>query len=292
MPRIDDLLFQEEVVKLEQDTLLHLIDIDIPAAPTIRLVDSNSAVTFNTLPYIAFPFQFSGGFTQSSDGSIDKATLSLANPERFMMPYLSQAGGLKGTRVTVYTIYASMVTQDPPPYIVDYFEVDSYTANDTVVNLMLDPAVDLNVKLPKGQFNTNSCRFRYKDPFTCKYAGDLKYCKKTLQDCKLHTVPFFSTGKVFKGTDIYNNSVFWGPNFPINTKPGYVIVIAGVSYTIKSAGVTAKLQSGTIVTNTLVVSGATIADNLAGLDYQILKGNQRNYGGYPGVPSTVRRLVL
>lgn len=287
MPRITDNLFAAESVKLEQDRLLHFIDISVPSvgtnvATTEYLVDSNENITWRGTSYTAFPLQFSGGFTMSSDGSIDKATLSLANPERLIMHYIDAYGGLRDATITVYTIYEKFVDSNPSSYVVDYFVVDSYSATDTVLTLRLDPSINLDRKLPRTAFYSNSCRFTYKDPATCKYSGELPSCKKTLEDCKEHVKDI--AGASGTATVTIVSGIYYAASsaIPANVKPGQLIVINNKSYTISTgksaAGKISFLGDNTITTGSFA--------------FKIQAGNTKNFGGFPGIPNGTRRLIL
>ena len=319
MARINHPLFQKKTTESSQSKLLHLIEIEIPDNPTLRIVDSNCDISFGSVVYSKFPVQYSGT-TMSSDGSIDKATLTVANPGRVFQHYVNDFKALRGTRVSVKTTYESFADftytfgadgsvtpqanglADSTAYIEDAFVVDSYTSNETSIVFNLDPIVDFNIRLPRTAFNSNVCRFRYKDPRTCMYSGNLSTCKKTLDDCKLH---------LFEVVDAGSTTIAAGGS--IATTTNVVAPIAGDFLTIGSevfeiegviegSPITNQPTSTTtdghiVVYRRLVYQGVNIqlasvsTLGVSGIG-KIYKGNHERFGGFPGVPSGVRRIRL
>lgn len=183
-------LFKEEAVASEQSRLYHLISfVGIPTLPNptdIHIVDANDDVSFGGIFYLKFPVSFNG-VEMTGSGEINKATLTVANPERQFQAYLNAYNGLRGVRVMVKTVFANFLddgaTPDSSACVEDEFLIDSYTATETVIQFSLDPVCDFNLKLPRRRF-TNICYWRYKEADTCGYAGALPDCKKDLEACR------------------------------------------------------------------------------------------------------------
>ena len=319
MARINHPLFQKKTTESSQGTLLHLIEIEIPGNPILRIVDSNCDISFGSVVYSKFPVQYSGT-TMSSDGSIDKATLTVANPGRVFQYYVNDFKSLRGTRVSIKTTYESFADfiytfgtdgtvsaeanglADASAYIEDAFVVDSYPSNESAIVFNLDPVVDFNIRLPRVAFSSNVCRFRYKDPRTCMYTGSLPTCKKTLDDCKLHLFEVVDAGvtTVGAGSSIATTTNAVTPN------PGDFLTIGSevfeVEGVIEGSPITNQTTSTTtdghkMVYKRIVYSGTSIqlasASTLgvSGVG-KIGRGNHERYGGFPGVPSGVRRIRL
>lgn len=169
-----------------------------------QMVDSNYDILFNGVTYNRFPVRFDG-IGISTDGTIEKAKLSIANVSREIMYYVESYDGLRNRPVTVRTVFERFldlrytvspdgtVTTEANPeadstaYILDSFIVDSYSATEQVVEFTLDPAIDLEVKMPRRAY-TESCYWKYRDPDTCRYTGEeiagQPGCPKTLSACQ------------------------------------------------------------------------------------------------------------
>lgn len=170
----------------------------------LNVADSNFDVKFDGITYIRFPVQMSET-SISTDGSIDKASLSVANVTREIMYYVEMFNGLVNRKVTVKKVFRRFldyiyepnldgtVTElpndeaDVTSFIKEEYVIDAYAADEKVVRFTLDPVINLDVKLPRRRYlDSNSCAFKYKDPETCKYSGSLEKCVKNLADCKNH----------------------------------------------------------------------------------------------------------
>lgn len=191
----------------------------------LNITDSNFDILFDGITYMRFPVQMSDT-TISSDGSIDKASLSVANVTREIMYYVEMYNGLVNRKITVKKVFRRFLDliyninpdgtietspneeADASSFIKEEYIIDSYTANEQIVNFNLDPIINLNVKLPRRRYlDSNSCAFKYKDPETCKYSGSLTKCNKNLSDCKLHNNSINFGG--FAGLDSSNQRRIW-----------------------------------------------------------------------------------
>lgn len=209
LPSVIPGLFSEEVAKPEQTRLLHLVEISDPAEilDTTYYVDSNYNVEYNNVEYTRFPLTFSG-VSVSSDGSISKASVSIANVTRVLMPFIEQYDGLLGFYVKVTTVYEKFLDHiyttstdgnmtvavnpnaDSTAHLTEYYIIDSYTANEQLITFDLLPQVDFNVKVPRRRFTATTCYWRYKDPTTCGYSGGIATCDKSYagtNGCKAHS---------------------------------------------------------------------------------------------------------
>lgn len=320
MARINHPLFQRKTTESSQGTIFHLITVEIPDNPPLNIVDSNCDITFGGQIYSKFPVSYSGT-SMSSDGSIDKATVTVANPGRIFQYFVNDFRALRGTRITIKTTYESFVdfiytfgsdgsvsTQvnpgaDSTAYLEDAFVVDSYTSNETAIVFNLDPVVDFNIRLPRIGFNSNVCRFRYKDPKTCMYSGPLTTCKKTLDDCKLHFYEKADAGltTIAAGSDVAVTTL---PVTPEAGKDSLLIgstfykILSVIEGTPLTNQPTSTLGDGRkVVYRRVVYQGvnlklAAVVPGGASGQGKIVTPNHERYGGFPGVPSGVRRIRL
>lgn len=202
-----------------------IVDAKIEFTLILNVADSNYDVEYGGVTYIRFPIAISET-TISSDGTIDRASLSVANVTREIMYYVETYDGLVNRKVVVRTVFARFLDKlytpqidgtvtetdnpekDPNAHIKEEFLIDTYNANEKVVVFTLDPVVDLEIKIPRRRYmDSNSCTFRYKDPETCKYSGSLPTCYKNLEACKAHGNSINFGG--FAGLDSTNQRRIW-----------------------------------------------------------------------------------
>jgi lambda family phage minor tail protein L len=220
-------LFSEETNKPTQNKLFHLITLILPdPEPNFCIVDSNYDIKFSDyttglpITYTRFPVKFSGA-ELNSDGSISKASIAVANVSREIMDYVEKYNGLRNCRVYIKTVYENALDEiyTPQPdgsvivepntavnntaFIEDEYLIDTYTATEQAVVFQLDPIIDLEIRLPRRRYMTDSCYFLYKDPETCKYSGALPTCDKTLAACREHK-------KIINGKEVGNERNFGG----------------------------------------------------------------------------------
>lgn len=166
----------------------------------LNVVDSNYDITYDSVVYSRFPVKFSE-VSQNSDGSIDKASVTVANVSREIQFYVEKFSGLRGCTVTVKAVYerfldylysvsdtGEVTTQVNPEAdslarMEDQFLIDSYLATEEVIVFQLDPIIDFDIKLPRRRFLADACYWRFKGP-ECGYAGEATFCDKTLKTCK------------------------------------------------------------------------------------------------------------
>lgn len=228
-------LFAQEAAASAQCQLFHLITVaNIPNEAPLFLVDSNYDITYSSIiegvptpiTYQKFPLKFSG-VSISTDGSIDKASITVSNVSRVLMQYVEDYDGLAGCTVSVITVYEKFLDfiytldldgtlsvnsnpmKDYKACIRDEYEIDSYIANEQTIAFQLNAVVDFNIKVPRRRFTPFSCYWHYKDVTTCQYDGPLPLCAKSLDDCYKHIN--------LSGVD--NSSRFGGfPGIPSDTR--------------------------------------------------------------------------
>jgi phage-related protein len=70
----------------------------------INIVDSNYDVDYGGVTYLRFPVKF-GEMSVSSDGSIDKASIAVANVSREITYYVEKYDGLRNRQIKVKTVF-------------------------------------------------------------------------------------------------------------------------------------------------------------------------------------------
>ena len=192
-------LFADETSKTVQEQLYHLVTLVLPdGLDPLYLVDSNYDVKypggeFDPL-YKKFPLKFSPP-SISSDGSIDKSSIVIANVSQntelqySMLGLVEAYGGLKNCRVEVKTIYANALPflysvdpengsivetpnptgGDPAAHLSDQYLVDNYSMNEQAISFTLEPILDLEIKLPRRRYVVDACYWRFREATTCKY---------------------------------------------------------------------------------------------------------------------------
>ena len=171
------------------------------AKHVLTLVDSNYDVSYDGIDYLAFPLAYSPAAV-GTDGTTETASITVSNVDRTVIFYVeNDPNYFVGNRVEVKSVYASVldniytadiagnVTVSPNPeadssaYLRESHRIDSYNANEQVIQFNLKPAMRVDVRLPRRRFLRGSCYFRFKDPNSCQYSGSGTTCKKTWDAC-------------------------------------------------------------------------------------------------------------
>jgi len=289
-----DAAFVEETEKAAQSQLFHLISIQIPGDELpFHIADSNHPLTYKGITYDRFPVKFTGA-SISSDGSVDKATLVVANVSREIMYYVEAFQGLRNMRVKIKAVYARFldetyvfnadgtVTVAPNPevnvdaYVEDEYIIDNYTANEQTVTFQLDPIIDLDIRLPRRRFMVDSCYWNYEDPTTCKYPVNHRIGVATVTagstSFMVPTGTWVPTpGSKFKFYNDVTGSVFTVQSYDESTR----------------SGVLAAASTITVVSTDVILVGVCPKTFKACKERQ----NHKNFGGFPGI-SANRRIFL
>lgn len=276
-------LFSEETNKPTQNKLFHLITLVLPdPEPNFCIVDSNYDVKFSDyttglpITYASFPVKFSGA-ELNSDGSISKASITVANVSREIMHYVEFFNGLRNCRVYIKTVYENALDEiyTPQPdgsviiepntaanntaFIEDEYLIDTYTATEQAVVFQLDPIIDLEIRLPRRRYMTDSCYFLYKDPLTCGYGFDEDYYLTEYPD----VAAAVAAGTIESGLYHYRA-------FGVSEERSFKIKADALPTCDKTLAACREHKK--------IINGKEV-------------GNERNFGGFPGV-SASRRLFI
>jgi phage-related protein len=142
-------------------------------AETVYLTDANATVAYGGNDYVPFPFKISDQ-VEDGNGQPGEITITTANVNREMTTLIERYRGMFGVVVTLYRMYGSTLV------LSDSFKIQSSSVNDTSATFRAGNQDLFAVQVPSERFLRSRCRFRYKDPDTCGYAGALAECDRTL----------------------------------------------------------------------------------------------------------------
>jgi lambda family phage minor tail protein L len=85
--------------------------------------------------------------------------------------------------VTIRLVWANQIN-DTDAHIDFIYYIDNYTANESTVEFVLSSKYDIiDLTLPKGVYNRNYCRWKFKST-ECGYVGGQTICDKRKATCK------------------------------------------------------------------------------------------------------------
>lgn len=138
-------------------------------------------VVFNAITYLRFPISHES-VSENSSGQIDTVKVRVANVNRLIQGYLELVN-FRGKQIDITTVFAGHLS-NPSYKSVDTFYVDSYTADQSVVEFTLSSKFDiLDVNIPQRKFMRNFCHWKFKST-ECGYSGAETTCSKLKSDCK------------------------------------------------------------------------------------------------------------
>lgn len=230
---IDELRSVIEVVDATNIKIEPALDEDVTDANTtlcLALVGANHSVTYNGITYTQFPMQFSA-ISASSDGTIDQASLSIANVSKEIMYYVELYDGLRDRLVMTKSVFEAFVdfkyevdpdgtvryeineNADVDAFTEDRFKVDAYVATEETIQLSLYPAVDVEIMLPTRKYTSDSCYFHYRDANSCQLDLDALMLRPEIIEDEIPREYFETCPKTVSGCRERFNSLRFG-GFP------------------------------------------------------------------------------
>jgi hypothetical protein len=176
---------------------LALLDIEVVdpnlgvVMETLHIVRNSEDITFNGVLYTALQFEFD---LKSEAGAQPTVSVVIHDLTRAIQGRMQQYGGGIGFNVTIMVVNGSQL--DKPADVVEYFQIVGASAQNYVVTFQLGAENALMYTFPRRKQTKDFCQWRYKDPDTCGYSGDLPSCDLTLQGpngCAAHPVCVIST---------------------------------------------------------------------------------------------------
>jgi len=138
-------------------------------------------VSFNSITFAKFPISHES-VSENSSGQIDSVKIKVANVNRLIQGYLDQ-WNLRGKKVDIITVFADQLS-NPLYKTIDTFYIDSYTADQNIVEFTLSSKFDvLDVNIPSRKFLRNFCQWKFKG-VECGYGGAETSCTKIKNDCE------------------------------------------------------------------------------------------------------------
>lgn len=149
-----------------------------------RYAEYDKDISFAGLTYSAVPIQYEAIET-STEGEVGNVRVTIANANRAIGLLTEQYAGLSGCLVKIRSVFADHLGDTS--MIVERFwgYVSSVRFPDAIsCSIEVTGALDLdNVVVPRRYYQREFCSFVFKNADTCKYAGALTTCKKTIEDC-------------------------------------------------------------------------------------------------------------
>ncbi|WP_298983492.1 phage minor tail protein L [uncultured Roseibium sp.] len=209
----------EQVQKLEVDTIIELIQIDVIGTNTTLYITSGalngSTFSFGGNTYSPIPFE-ARGFEVSGKGQMPRPVIKVANTNNIFSGLVSNFDDLVGSEIRrIRTLYRFLDNQPDADatatFPIDVFVVErKLTHNKLLVELELSAAIDQeDRKLPGRQVIRETCTHRYRSydseagafvytNATCPYVASSYFtnlgvatgdpsrdmCGKRLSDCK------------------------------------------------------------------------------------------------------------
>jgi len=147
----------------------------------LNLAEYDTDITYDGVVYTKFPIKHDE-IGENSQGEIDSIRVSVANINRVIQGYL-ESYDLRGKKVTITLVWANQLS-DADANIKFIYYIDNYTANQSTVEFVLSSKYDIiDLTLPKGVYNRNYCRWKFKST-ECGYTGAQTTCDKRKATCK------------------------------------------------------------------------------------------------------------
>lgn len=181
MKELDPIITAEKNKETNRPIFLYTVyDID-GSGVNLNYAGYDVNLTFNGIEYLAFPISHEA-IPENSSGQIDEVKVKISNASRLAQSYL-ELYDLRGKRVDIITVFSDKLS-NPAYKAVDTFYVDSYTADQSVVEFSLSSKFDImDVNIPQRKFMRNYCQWKFKST-ECGYTGSEASCNKTFGRCK------------------------------------------------------------------------------------------------------------
>lgn len=143
---------------------------------TLHLVRNTEDITFNGFEYKAILFDIE---LKEEAGAQSPVSLAITDYTKAVQGRMQAYGGGIGFQVTIVVVNAGALEQ--PPEVVEDFEVIGASAANYVCTFELGVESTLARNFPRRRQTRDFCQWRYKQPGTCGYTGNLPTCDLTLQ---------------------------------------------------------------------------------------------------------------
>jgi hypothetical protein len=151
---------------------------------TLHFVNNTEDVTRQGIRYTAMQFSLE---LQSQAGTQPSINVSIIDYSRLVIQRMIDYDGGTGFPVTVMVVQAGGLNDAPD--VTEFFEIVTGTADNYVANWTLGAENALTKQYPRRMQRRDFCQWVYRDTNTCRYAGTLLSCDRTLHGplgCKAH----------------------------------------------------------------------------------------------------------
>lgn len=162
---------------------LILLEIQIPNVDTIYLVRNNENITWNSIEWIAFPFDLDD-IKETSDGEIPSVILKVSNVTRAMQGYIENANGGVGS-VVILRIVHSQHLDLTEPEIEEEFVCLNTKCDNQWIDFELGIGEVIQKRFPPKRYLKNFCPFKFKG-IECGLSSLVvgTTCDRTLSMCR------------------------------------------------------------------------------------------------------------
>lgn len=168
---------------------LVLLEIDIPAVPTIRLVNNTEDITWNNELWQQFPFDFTD-MSQNSNGEIPEWSIKISNVNRVIEIYLQnydlylKQNGIDGNDITcIIRVINTNDLLNNTPILEHEALLQQPSTTPQWATFKLSAKNPYNKSFPPRKIMKSFCSWKFKST-ECGYSGTGAYCDKTLGTCR------------------------------------------------------------------------------------------------------------
>lgn len=164
-----------------------LLEIDIPATPTVRICSNNENVEFGGNTYIPFPFKLSE-LTTASKGEVPQWQIQIDNTSRAIEAYLQlydqylKEHGVAGNYISL-TCYVVNTNDTSEAVLTEQFVLTSFDTDTKWASFKLGAMSPFTMRYPMRRIIQNFCSWKFKSE-QCGYSGSGTSCDKTLATCR------------------------------------------------------------------------------------------------------------
>lgn len=155
---------------------------------------SNDTQKLTILGEVYEPMAFDIEF-KSAQNELPSMDVTLQDQGEIVGPFMLRYGGAVGSEVDVMIVRATIETETTPtvtytePELIEFFTVLESGYKDLVASWKCGTENPLRKMFPMRKQDDDQCSFRYKDPGTCGYAGNMPSCDLSLDGpngCRAH----------------------------------------------------------------------------------------------------------
>ena len=167
---------------------LTMLEITIPSVPeTLRIVNNNEDVAWNSKTWLKFPFELDD-ISQSSNAEISQSQIKVGNVKNIIGQYIRQydafvkVNGFTAITVVLYIVNSKDLANPTAVYSTNLILTTS-SLNHLEVSFTVSARDLYRARTPQTRMFPNSCRFKFKSTL-CGYTGAETSCNKTLSRCR------------------------------------------------------------------------------------------------------------